>query len=458
MYKFSFLFPLIFFLSIHILFAQISSNPSFETIFVKNQFPESYKYNIEDNLFLTSDSSKLGIDLGIVYQNAALTHYQVYNDNLHYLVSPYYHLKLNNKITFDVRVNIENIKDDLIYPERTYWSDEFRDHRGGFEIAKITYEDKNLYIKFGRDYFMPGIYLYENLLFSKYNYPYDQFKAGFKNKYFELSSYYLNLNSLSDGKMLYQRHLNGHRLSINLNWGYIAFNDIMLYGGQNRQIELALFNPLLLCYPYQKNKKHFESNSLMSLELYLNYNDYFFFSEFLLDDYQADNADSSDLEPTEWGMNVTFGIQNIINDLDWKINYTSAANRTFNAPDKDYEKYIYKNYPIGHFLGNNFWEIKTTLTYAYKNNLITDFSFFYNESGDEALYAPFNKDYMNYSVEEGYTESFPFGKLIKQSGFKITSFYSLTKNILLTGNLSYLLNNCRLKNNFNFSLGTACHY
>jgi hypothetical protein len=50
----------------------------------------------------------------------------------------------------------------------------------------------------------------------------------------------------------------------------------------------------------------------MSLELYLNYKDYFFFSEFLLDDYQADNADSSDLEPPEWGMNITLGIQYII--------------------------------------------------------------------------------------------------------------------------------------------------
>ena len=69
---------------------------------------------------------------------------------------------------------------------------------------------------------MPGIYFYENLLFSRYNYPYDQIAIEFKNKYFTLSTYYLSPNTVSGDDTVFQRHINGHRLTINLGDGYIA--------------------------------------------------------------------------------------------------------------------------------------------------------------------------------------------------------------------------------------------
>ncbi|HEM49323.1 MAG TPA: hypothetical protein ENO27_03835, partial [Caldithrix sp.] len=386
--------------------AQINSNAFLEKdinqIFQSPEAVDS-SYLTQMEFILSDPDNKIlyGLDIFGAFKNSAVSPYQVYNDRFHYLVSPFGHYKFNDQVTLDVRGNIENKKDDLVYAERAYWSDELAGHYGGFEIAKITYNSDHFFVKYGRDYFLQGKYFYENLLFSKYNYPYDQLVYGLKNDYFELSSYYLSLNSLRENNDINIRHLNGHRLSVNLQIGYLAFNEVILYGGENRQINLALFNPLLIYYSYQKNARNFESNSLVSAELYLYYRDYFFFGEFLLDDFQIDKDVPDDLEPTEWGMNVTIGKNKLIENLNWKLNYTRVANRTYNAPIKDYEKFVYKNYPIGHFFGNNFWEIKSSLTYIPSEKLWMELTLSHLEYGDEALYSPFNKDYLNYTVEEG---------------------------------------------------------
>jgi hypothetical protein len=191
----------------------------------------------------------------------------------------------------------------------------------------------------------------------------------------------------------------------------------------------------------------------MSFELYLPWNDYFLFAEFLIDDYQVDKKEPGDLEPNEWGINITFGKNNLFKNMDWKINYTRAANRTFNAPVKDYEKYIYKNYPIGHFLGNNFWELKTTLSYKPNTEFYTQMTFYYLETGEEALYGPFNKDFMNYSVKQGYEENFPFGPIKQQSGAVLSTFYSLQDNLQINTQAGYWLSNSRLKKDISFSFG-----
>ena len=447
-------------LNVTTLYAQINTNMFFEknmrdASWLPGETETSYRMYPLYSKLDTSAKLIYGFDLTSVYQNSALTPYQAYNDPVHYLVSPFGHLKFSNHIMMDVRGNIENKKTDLVYEQRPFWSDELAGHRGGFEVAKITYDSDNFFVKFGRDYFLQGNYFYENLLFSRYNYPYDQLYFGFKNDYFELSSYYLALNSLREGGSVYLRHLNGHRLSINLKIGYLAFNEVILYGGENRQMNIVLLNPLIIYYSYQKNNKNFESNSLVSAELYLNYHKYFIYGEFLLDDFQIDNKVPGDLEPTEWGMNVTLGKNSIINDFNGKINYTRVANRTYNAPLKDYEKYLYKNYPIGHFLGNNFWELQASLAYVPNNISSIEIQFSHIEFGKESLYGPFNTDYLNYTVEQGYSESFPFGSVDVLTGMQVSGWLSLFKNLLFKANMNYWFDNQSLEKDFTYSVGLA---
>lgn len=414
----------------------------------------SYKYNLNDHLFtFEKDSLLLAIDLDGNYKTAAVDYYESYEDNIAYQISPFLHYKTLANFTFDVKVNIENIRDDYNYPLRQYWGDEFIKHRGTFDVAKITYAANAFKFKFGRDYYLPGVYFYENLLFSKYNYSYDLLGAEYSNNYFTISSYYLRPDNSSDS-LIYNRHINVHRITVNLGNGYLAFNDLMLYGGYKQGSDIMAFNPLILLYPYRKNKKHLDGNNIMTLELYYSYNNYYIFTELVLDDWQADKKVPGDLEPTEWGINSTFGKNHIFQNVNWKINYTRVANRTFNTPNENYEKYIHKNFPIGHFLGNNFWEAKTSFTYS-KNDVISDVTFYYLEYGDEALYGEFNTDYINYTVKQGYNENFPFGRIKKQSGCVLNTYYNFNDNVLVNAKAGYWLNNARLNSDFNFSVGLA---
>ncbi len=190
----------------------------------------------------------------------------------------------------------------------------------------------------------------------------------------------------------------------------------------------------------------------MSIEIYFPWRDYFLFAEFLIDDFQVDKEAPGDLEPTEWGINLTVGKNNLLDNLHWKANYTRVANRTFNAPIQDYEKYLYKLYPIGHFLGNNFWELKSTLTYDPTDDWSTALQASYLETGEEALYGPFNTDFMNYTVEQGYVESFPFGPIQKQSGLIWSAEYKGIPDLHISTQAAYWLTNDLLDNDFSFRL------
>ena len=115
------------------------------------------------------------------------------------------------------------------------------------------------------------------------------------------------------------------------------------------------------------------------------------------------------------------------------FSFLKISNRTFNAPLFNYEKFINKNFPISHILGNNFW------TYSFNyGTKIKDFHLFFVinflEKGEDALYSDFNTDYLNYSIDQGYEEDFPFGKLNSYKSVSMEFMYNY-KNILYFSNL-----------------------
>ena len=417
----------------------------------------SYRFNVWPRP-ARADSNVLGLDMVASGQSGAISPYDNYEDGLYYLISPFARYNFNSRLSMTLRVNVENIRENYLYPDRRYWADTFAGHRGAYDVATIDYAGEYVSVKAGRDYLQPGVYLYENLLFSRFAYAHDQIRVSLHNRYLEISSVYVSPTATRENGLLYNRHINAHRLSLRLPWGYMALNDVMIYGGVNQAMDIMAFNPLVFLYPYRKNKKHLDGNNLMSLELYLKQSDYFLFAEALLDDYQADRAVPTDLEPPEWGLNLTVGKINLIPDVLWKLNYTRVANRTFNAPDRTLEKYIDKNYPIGHWLGNNFWEIKTSFVYTPAPHWSTDITLSYLEYGEEALYAPFNRDYENYTVEQGYEENFPFGRIRSQAGVTVNSYYRFKEDWLVRGRLSYWPQNSILTNGFNAGLSLAYRF
>jgi hypothetical protein len=415
----------------------------------------TYRYHIADRLFEKHEKPiQIGVDISSNYQTTAPNLYSRYYDELHWQVSPYIHYQFSEGLRMAARAYVENVKDELLYPQRPYFGDEFAGMHAQLNVAYVEYTAKHVRLKLGRDYHMPGLRLSETLLFSGQSYSYDQFNLEFFNRWISFNSYYLRLNSLRNTDQTFTyRHLNGHRIALNIGDGYVAFNDILVYVNTTDAPRLALFNPFLFYYPYQKNNKDLQSNSIMSLEIFYNFSLFYGYGEFLLDDFQIDRDKPSDLEPTEYAIQLTAGTKTLIPKSQIDVTFTKIANRTFNSPNIEAEKYLYRDYPIGHFLGNNFWSVEVRYQYFHSKKLALQAVFSHTEFGEEALYGEFNKDYLNYTVSQGYSEDFPFGPLSMQSGFTLSANYSPMDQVNVMPEASWWLNNDLLEEDVTFKLG-----
>jgi hypothetical protein len=461
-----------------IILAQIEVNPLNEIRLLdqKYNFNKSYIKNTQDDLTVraladTGKYIRIGMEGSLNIQNSSINSSWNYNDPFHFSLSPLIYGKVNPHISFYARATIQNEKSDLIDMNKPYYGDVSLGMWGDLEIAKIKYDSKHVSITFGRDYFMPGLNFYESTVFSKYQYPYDQIKVAYHNRLFNLTSYYLSLGNMMQSGTVYARHLNGHRLSFDL-WGsgHIAVNEIMLYGGENRAMNPALFNPFLIYYLYQRNKDFASTNSMISLDLFYHLKDYFLSIEFMLDDFMKDKAIYADLEPNKLALNMTIGKKDIIKGLNWDLNYTAIANRVYSTLSDNifYERFIYQNLPTGHYCGSNLWEIKSTLSYLrpkYKAEL----KFIYREQGDDVLYSPYNTDHFqghewNDPLEANaeWNEAFPYVSDGSDPtvfwGFQTNQYYQFMKHVGLNIKAAYWVEKGFLENHFNVAGGLFLNF
>ena len=437
----------------------------------KYDFEKSYLRNVGDKLTEealtdTNNFLRVGIQADAFVQNASIDHSWNYNDKVNYTVVPIIYGRGSKNLSFYISFMAQNAKTDIIDSRKSYLGENQIGHWGDFEITKIQYETEHFYVKFGRDYFMPGMYFYESMLFSRYQYPYDQLYLAYRNKLLEVSSYYLRLNDMWDSGTRYQRHLNGHRVSLNLfDNGYVAVNEIMLYTGEQRPINPALFNPFLIYYLYQRNENIESTNSLLSMDFFYHYKKLFIHGEFILDDFMTERETYSDLEPTKYGLNLTLGIKDILPELHWNINHTRIANRVYSTinPRINIERFIHENLPIGHYMGSNLWELKSTLSYI-KPKYQGEIQFVYRVSGDDVVYSPYNTDHFQghsasdpLEPETEWNEPFPYISDGSDPsvfwGFKMNNYYQVLDYFGLNLQASYWIEKENLSSNFNVAGG-----
>jgi hypothetical protein len=441
-------------------------------LFVKKfDFENSYITNIGDKLTedLFKDTTvfiKFDFQAFAFLQNSSIDHAWNYNDKFNYGLVPVIYGRGAKDLTFYVSFMGQNAKSDIVDDRKTYFGETQIGHWGDFEIAKIVYDTENFYLKFGRDYFIPGLCLYENMFFSRYQYPYDQLYVAYRNHLLEISSFYLRLNDMIDEGDNYLRHINGHRLSINLfNRGHIAFNEVLLYTGIQRPINLSLFNPLLIYYLYQRNENIESTNTMMSMDFLYKFGKLYISGEFILDDFMTEREVYSDLEPTKYGINITLGVKDIIPGLNWSINHTRIANRVYSTMNSriNVEKFIYDNLPIGFYMGSNLYEINSRISFI-KQKYQGDIQFVYRVSGDDVVYSPYNIDhYQGHEwsdpLEPGATWNEPFPYVSDGSdplifwGFKTNQYYQIMKHFGLNIKAAYWIEKGLLKNHFNIAGG-----
>jgi hypothetical protein len=403
----------------------------------------------------TVDSLNLAICLNLIanYQSHhSIDPYARYRDSFFLAFSPYLHIEYN-QLQIRTRARVQTVRDQLIDKNRAYTGYlDFRGLQGDIAESLIQWNAHWYWFRFGRAYFPAPFQKAGDLMLSHLINPFDQIAFGLNWKWAAIESHLFFLDNMIIDQKINARYINHHRLILgNRDKSYFAISEIVLYGGQYRQPEWILLNPFTSYHAYQMNVSGGGGyNTIGMLEWRLSREKVFTEGQFLIDDIQVDKEVPGDLEPNELGLSLTAGYAN---GISYWINYTMIRNRTYNTTNP-IEKYIYKNLPIGHWFGNNFWLLQAVAE-INKEKWNSTITALYREYGDESLYSTFNTDFLNYTVEEGYDEPFPYGKIRQQIGIYSTADYHHSDYFLLNLSIAYWLKNGDEKNEFAARVGFA---
>ncbi len=303
--------------------------------------------------------------------------------------------------------------------DTNYPGKQFRDFYAFSEQAFVAAQYQWVRFKFGRDYFQVGPGRSGQLLFSDNSLPFDHYLGQLGNRAVRFYFWGIALNSRPnplDSRTVQPqayRYINGHRLAIQPHATLtLGVNEVILYGGPFQRWEMALLNPFMVYYGYLVNTPGFTGNAFVSLDAtWYPMPGLEIYGEFLVDDFQVDRNSPGDLEPNELG--VLIGGQwsrpgGLANSL-LRFEYVQVRNRTYNAPVLDWEKYLHYNKVIGYYLGNNFERFQIGMEYWWQGSWQFSSDVVLIRQGEGSVQGEFNKDYLNYTVEEGYSEPFPYG-------------------------------------------------
>ena len=322
------------------------------------------------------------------------------------------------------------ILDQELIADPSYLGDNWRGFAGYTEQAFASFETKRFTAKFGRDFLRWGRGQDATLLVSDYSRPFDQFNLQLRVDKIQFSYFTSKLDAIkltghseNAGAFPYaERYMSGGRLDIALFDQSLQFavNQAVLYARAGG-FEWSYLNPFLVYHGESLNDLPRHSNSIISLDVS------FFpraglelYGEVLIDDFQIESKTLDDLEPDEYGflfgtrMADLFGTRGVTTGIE----YSKVKNRTYNSPEF-FEKFLHRNRPIGHFLGNDFdrWLLfaRKYLGTAWRIHAQADF----RRHGEGRIEAPWDTPWLASTLEEGYSEPFPTGIVEKTRRFGV---------------------------------------
>ena len=301
--------------------------------------------------------------------------------------------KLNENIAFHHINRLYHIK----HPQQNHlhYLHQRSDITAITEISNIKYKNNLLNITFGRDFVITD----NELLFSKYSPPMDQFNFGLKKNKVEYSYHIIKLNNeqLNGDDNLdyhYNRWLYYKELSIGINQRItITLSEVLLSTGENRGIEWYYLLPFGL---YAAEKKH-NSREADTPDNFDNDNSFFgiginyiinqknsFNARIIIDDFQIDSEDRSVYEDV---FGFSLGLNHINQNLDLSIKYKYASpwlytNNGLFTNYKNFDFPIGLRYPHSHF-------IEFALDYKFFNSKIESIIII-GEKGQQNIYTQWN--------------------------------------------------------------------
>ena len=282
---------------------------------------------------------------------------------------------------------------------------------------------KSFTFKFGRDFLRWGPGREATLMVSDFSRPMDQVYASYRSRYFGFSFFTASLDAKRIADTGYQmpdgggairanRYLSGHRLEVRpWKYLYIGISEAILYGGPDFGYNLAYTNPFIFYHGVQANGPD-GGNTIGSVSIaIMPKRNYFFYGEYMIDDIQLENEFPGDLEPNEIGYLIGLNIADPfhLSGLDIYGEYTRITNRTYNGQGGLWEKWLHRNQPIGHFLGNDFDRLVIGGQYWPEPSYRVGIQYEKRRRGEGRIEKAFDTPWVNTPPGETYSEPFPTG-------------------------------------------------
>jgi len=307
--------------------------------------------------------------------------------------------------------------DQYDYYDPAYQGYKWRGFAGYTEQAYLCFRKNRFYIKFGRDFLRWGAGQSGTLILSNMARPLDQLYANVRFGPFSFSFIASELDRMNvakeeGGALHVRRYLSGHRLGLSLMKGKLqaAVSEVVIYGDENATFNTIYLNPVIFYHGAKKNGAG-DNNVLPIIDLlYYPYNNLKLYTSLLIDDIQIEKTGPGDLEPNEIGLLIgsRWADPFRVNGLTVGGEYAKVTNRTYKTPTP-WEVFIHRNVPLGHPLGNDFeyWQIDGS--YWFHNKVQVKFGFSRLNKGEGSLFTAWDTPWMDYTVDEGYSEPFPSG-------------------------------------------------
>ena len=339
------------------------------------------------------------------------------------------HISLVNR----TMINSEYKDDSLFFGDTGEWI------FGKINDAYVNVNAGHFDVFFGRMDRNWGTLSSPGLILSNNPYSYDHAQISYTAKRVKLSLIVTRLEDLiafssqgnyPDSLFNSRKFLTAHRLDFSISENMqMAFTEVAVYGGPDRDFEFGFLNPLNYFYLVQRNN-HVQINGIWAVDLfYKPHTNLNFFLQFLLDDIIVNNEPGQDDRaqyPDRFGINLKISEADLfMKGLQTEVEFTRIGNRTYHS-FRTWENFHFQEKGLG-YPTSSFERVGLSLSYFNLFPAVIKLQTSYQRTGDIKFTDGF----------PGEKEKFPIGIVEKLWDLNLEFSYFLNVWSRLTTKLGY---------------------
>jgi hypothetical protein len=348
--------------------------------------------------------------------------------------------RISARISYNIHSKISlqygAILDQGLIHDSTYVGYEWRGFSGYQDQLFIQYNSRYTQILFGREYLKWGYGHTGNLFISDNSRPFDMLKMTIMGKHTHFESFVAQLDQMYGA----ERYLTGTRFALML-WSstVLGVGQSALYGGIHRSIDFTLSNPLAF-YSFSQDNDQKQMNGMLYADLSKSFgSSYKIYGELLIDDFQVDREEKSDLEPNEIAFMIGVEGVQVFDRLDFWLELIQVRNRTYNVPGiRPWEKFLHRGKPISHPYGTDFQLLSGNVESWLFQNLKGRMNISILRKGEGTVNGPFTEPWMeeDLNFESGYSENVPSGVVETSTVLDVGLLWRPTKYFSLDASIA----------------------